>query len=107
MAGENDSERIDESKVRAIAHLARMDLTDAEAATFSKQFTDIIAYFHLLDDAQVEDVPPAYLLTIREGAMRTDEPQPGIDREEFLEQAPVREGDQIKVAPVLNADDEE
>jgi aspartyl-tRNA(Asn)/glutamyl-tRNA(Gln) amidotransferase subunit C len=107
MAEETTSVRIDEETVRAIARLARMDLTPNEVASFSKQFTDIIRYFHLLDDAQVDDVLPAYLLTIREGEMRPDVTQPGIEREEFLAQAPVREGNQIKVAPVLNAEDEE
>jgi aspartyl-tRNA(Asn)/glutamyl-tRNA(Gln) amidotransferase subunit C len=106
MAEDTTSERIDESKVREIAKLARMDLTDTEVASFSKQFNDIIAYFRLLD-AKVDDVPPAYLLTIHEGDMRPDVTQPGIEREEFLAQAPVREGNEIKVAPVLNAEDEE
>jgi len=43
-------------------------------------------------------------LTIREGEMRADVPAPGIDREDFLSQAPVREGNQVLVAPVLNAE---
>lgn len=100
------SDRIDEKKVREIAVLARMDLTEAEVALFPQQFTAIIEYFHLLDDADVHDVPPAYLLEVREGPLRADEPRPGMDREEFLSQAPVRVGDQIKVAPVLKDDSE-
>jgi aspartyl-tRNA(Asn)/glutamyl-tRNA(Gln) amidotransferase subunit C len=106
MVEEIASDRIDEAKVRAIAKLARMDLTESEVASFSQQFTAIIEYFHLLDDADVHDVLPAYLLEIREGLMRPDEPRPGMDREEFLSQAPVRVGHQIKVAPVLKEDSE-
>ncbi len=99
------SDRIDETKVRAIAELARLALTDTEVASFSQQFTAIIEYFHLLDDASVADVPPAYLLNVREDTMRADEPGTCIDREEFLSQAPVRAGERIKVAPVINAED--
>lgn len=95
---------LDETKVRKIAELARLHLTDAETASFTRQFASIIEYFHLLDDAAVEGVVPAYLLTIREGEMRADVPAPGIDREDFLSQAPVREGNQVLVAPVLNAE---
>lgn len=99
------SERLDEAKVRDIAALARLTLTEAEVASFARQFTSIIEYFHLLDDAAVEGVVPAYLLNVLEGDLRADEPRPGIDREEFLSQAPVRVGERIKVAPVINAED--
>lgn len=98
-------DRIDEARVRAIAELARLALTDAEVASFSQQFTRIIEYFHLLDDADVADVVPAYLLAIREGDLRADVPGACIPREEFLAQAPVRVENRVKVAPVINAED--
>lgn len=92
---------IDIETVRHIAHLARLAITDDEAALFSKQMTTIIEYFNQLGEVDVADVPPANLLQRRTDHLRDDEEQPSVDREEFLSGAPARQKEFVKIAPVF------
>src|SRR5947209_8598687 len=95
---------IDPDRVRHIAHLARLHLSDAEVQSFSKQLTELIGYFNTLGEVNVEGVPPANLLSIRSGEMRPDEPQPSLARDEFLAGAPVRDGNFVRVPPVFGSE---
>jgi aspartyl-tRNA(Asn)/glutamyl-tRNA(Gln) amidotransferase subunit C len=46
-----------EIDVRYVADLARLDLTDAEAATFQKQLSSILGYVAQLEKVDVSGVP--------------------------------------------------
>jgi aspartyl-tRNA(Asn)/glutamyl-tRNA(Gln) amidotransferase subunit C len=104
MSGDARIEAIDTERVRHIAELARLQLTEAEIESFSNQLTELIGYFNRLGEVDVSDTPPANLLQVREGEMRADEPQPCLDRDEVLAQAPAREGNFFRVAPVFGSE---
>ena len=50
---------IDTDMVRHVAYLVRLGILEEEAQAFSHQFTAIIDYFHLLNEVNTDDVPPA------------------------------------------------
>lgn len=88
-------------QVRHIARLARLGLTDEDVEKFSHQLSDILDYFERLESIDTSDVPPtAYPLDLH-NVMRDDEPDPGFDLEEALQNAPDRHGDYFRVRRVL------
>ena len=89
-------------EVRHIAHLARLGLTDEDAARFQHQLSDILDYFEQLAAVDTEGVPPtAYPLPLH-NIMRADEPEPPSDSEAMLKNAPRREADYFRVRAVLD-----
>mgnify|MGYP000501120023 CR=1 FL=1 len=50
--------RLDKEYVKRLANLARLKLTEEEAEKFSKQLTEILSFFKMLDDLNLDAVPP-------------------------------------------------
>jgi len=94
--------KIDVDMVKHAAFLVRLGISDAEAQSFSKQFTSIIDYFHLLNEVDTTTTPSAAQLTQVENVMREDEITPSMPREEFLQNVPRREGGFVKVPIVAD-----
>jgi aspartyl-tRNA(Asn)/glutamyl-tRNA(Gln) amidotransferase subunit C len=101
-----DDRRIDPEHVRHIAFLTRLALTEAEVQTFSEQLSTIIDYFDLLGEADIEGVPPAHQPQMARGALREDDVRPSMARDDFLENAPQREGPYVKVSVVSDVGDD-
>lgn len=87
--------------VRHIALLARVRLTDAELEQMRAQLTDILAHFQSLADVDTEGVEPTGHSTDAHSVMRDDDPGPSLTREQVLANAPMQEGEFIRVKPVM------
>jgi aspartyl-tRNA(Asn)/glutamyl-tRNA(Gln) amidotransferase subunit C len=93
---------IDATTVRRIAHLARLRLTDAEIVRLTADLSGIVEYVHKLAELNTKHVPPtAHPLAIA-NVFRDDHPQPCVDVEEALQNAPDRHGDFLRVPRVLD-----
>ncbi|WP_435063991.1 Asp-tRNA(Asn)/Glu-tRNA(Gln) amidotransferase subunit GatC [Halobaculum sp. EA56] len=80
------SDAVDPEEVRHVADLARVDLSEEEAAAFAEQFADVLDYFAALDEVPaVEDEPDLV------NVMRADEVRDGLSQEEALANAPESE----------------
>jgi aspartyl-tRNA(Asn)/glutamyl-tRNA(Gln) amidotransferase subunit C len=80
-------------EVRWVAHLARLDLSDAELATMSRQLAAIVGYVDQLQQIDTEGVEPlAHALPIS-NVFRDDEPAPSLPVDEALANAPDRRRD--------------
>src|SRR5262245_5199591 len=90
--------------VDRIAALARLDLTDDERARFATQLTAILAY---ADQVQQVDTSSVAAPAGAPGGsrMRDDVPQPSLDRDQVLSQAPAadRTAGLFKVPRVLGS----
>ncbi|HEY2980639.1 MAG TPA: Asp-tRNA(Asn)/Glu-tRNA(Gln) amidotransferase subunit GatC [Anaerolineales bacterium] len=95
--------KIDAELVKHVAFLVRLGISEEEAQTFSRQFTSILDYFHLLNEVDTSDVTSA-ATTHAENTLREDEVTPSMSREDFLKNAPRREGGFVKVPLVLGDD---
>ncbi len=97
MAGEIDAER-----VRQIARLARLRLSDDEVVLFTGQLGAILEYVRQLDTVPTDGVEPlAHPLPVT-NVLRDDRPAPTLDTEAALRNAPQREGPFFRVPKVLD-----
>jgi len=82
--------KIDESKVRHIALLSRLELTDREVTEFSDQLSAILAYVEQLNQLDTGGVEPtAHPLPLR-NVLRADEADTPLDVDAALANAPQR-----------------
>ena len=97
---------MDKDKVLALAKLARIEISDTEAESLSKEFDAILGYVGEIKKI-ADPSPPSPKLGEGKGGvynvMREDENphESGIYTEKILNEAPDREGDYIRVKKIL------
>jgi aspartyl-tRNA(Asn)/glutamyl-tRNA(Gln) amidotransferase subunit C len=92
---------ISRADVEHVAELARLHLTDAELDRMQDQLSRILEAIAVLRDVDTSHVGPTATVLALENVMRDDEPRDGISREAALANAPLREGDHLRVPLVL------
>jgi aspartyl-tRNA(Asn)/glutamyl-tRNA(Gln) amidotransferase subunit C len=83
------SQKTSDIDISYVAYLARLQLTEVEAARFSAQLKDILKYVEKLNELDVTNVEP--ILTRVAGlsnVLRKDEVQPSIASADVLRNAP-------------------
>ena len=95
------SENADRMDVRYVAGLARMALSDAEAAELQGQLDDILAFVGQLKELEVSAVAATDVATDARNAWREDEPVAGLEREAVLANAPLARHNQFVVPKVV------
>ena len=89
-------------QVRWVAHLARLELSDAELATLTPQLSASVDYVNQLQQVNTDGVEPlAHALDIA-NVFRADEPAPSLPVDTALANAPQRRGDFYAVPAVLD-----
>ena len=63
---------IDNELIRHVADVARLELTDAEIATFQPQLKEILEAFSKLDEVQADDLKPSFHPVELKNALRED-----------------------------------
>lgn len=89
-------------RVEHIAELAKLGLTEAEAAMFQQQLSEILAYAERLQELDTSDVPPMTQVGGFDTVMREDEVTPSLSQEQVVANAPDHEGGYIKIKPILS-----
>jgi aspartyl-tRNA(Asn)/glutamyl-tRNA(Gln) amidotransferase subunit C len=93
--------RISPADVAHVAKLARLDITEAELATFTEQLAAVLDHAADVEALDTAGVPPtAHPLPLR-NVFRADVPVPSLDRDEVLSQAPDVEDDRFRVPRIL------
>lgn len=87
--------------IAKVARLARIGLTDDELARYGDQLQGILEHAALVQALPTEGVPPTAHPLPMVNALRADEIEPTLDREEVLAQAPGRDGPYFRVPPFL------
>jgi aspartyl-tRNA(Asn)/glutamyl-tRNA(Gln) amidotransferase subunit C len=89
-------------QVRWVAHLARLELSDAELEMMARQLSSIIDYVTQLGQVDTENVDPlAHPLPIQ-NVFREDAPVPSLPVDAALANAPDRRGNFYGVPAVLD-----
>jgi len=91
----------DHIDVRYVAGLARLELTDAECATFQPQLDAILTYAETLSQLDVEGIEPTAHPVPVYDVMREDTPGESLPVEEVLKNAPEQAQGQIRVPKVI------
>jgi aspartyl-tRNA(Asn)/glutamyl-tRNA(Gln) amidotransferase subunit C len=86
-----------------VAHLARLDLTEAERATFAPQLERIVAYVDKLQGLDTEGIEASFQVVGGNvhNVFREDEIGPGLSPDEALANAPQRENGYFRVPRIL------
>ncbi len=95
---------LDREEVKKVAHLARLELTDAEEEQFTIQLRSILDYFDQLAELDTTNVKPTTRAIEVSNITRDDALQPFDDRDRILSGAPDQDGDFFKVPKILNED---
>jgi aspartyl-tRNA(Asn)/glutamyl-tRNA(Gln) amidotransferase subunit C len=80
-------------EVRWVAHLARLDLSDVELETMTRQLSAIVGYVDQLRQVNTEGVEPLSHALAVHNVFRDDEPAPSLPVDEALRNAPDRRSD--------------
>ena len=92
---------IDESHVRKVAKLSRLELTEAEIEEFTDQLSAILDYVEKMNELDTDNVEPlAHCLPIS-NVLREDRAKESLGTEKALVNAPQRDGNFFKVPKIL------
>ncbi|HIP73778.1 MAG TPA: Asp-tRNA(Asn)/Glu-tRNA(Gln) amidotransferase subunit GatC, partial [Anaerolineae bacterium] len=72
------------SDVEKIAHLARLELTEAEKALYQRQLSAILHYAERLNELDLEGVPPTAHAISQQNVMREDVVESLLPMEDVL-----------------------
>jgi aspartyl-tRNA synthetase len=97
----SDSEKISPDRVKHIAKLARLKLTDSEVLLYQKDLNSILEYVETLRDLDAENVRPMSHVIPMKNVWREDKPGKAGKPEEILSNAPAREKDFFKVPKII------
>ncbi|WP_254563313.1 Asp-tRNA(Asn)/Glu-tRNA(Gln) amidotransferase subunit GatC [Oscillatoria sp. HE19RPO] len=92
---------IDREQIRKVAHLARLELTEAEEEQFTTQVGSILEYFEQLSELNTENIKPTTRAIDVSNVTRPDELQPFTDLQSIMAAAPDVEGEYFKVPKIL------
>ncbi|MFL5242992.1 MAG: Asp-tRNA(Asn)/Glu-tRNA(Gln) amidotransferase subunit GatC [Gemmataceae bacterium] len=87
---------------RWVAQLARLQLSDADLETMTRQLAAIVDYVNQLKQVNTDGVEPLYHALPIHNVFREDEPRPSLPSDEALANAPDRRGDFYGVPAVLD-----
>ncbi|HEX3082429.1 MAG TPA: Asp-tRNA(Asn)/Glu-tRNA(Gln) amidotransferase subunit GatC [Candidatus Saccharimonadia bacterium] len=94
--------KIGVTEVQRIAKLARIGLTDDEAARMAVEIESIVTFVEQLQAVDIKDVAPTDQVTGLVDVWREDEVHQSLSREALLANAPVQKDGYIVVKRVLN-----
>ncbi len=94
--------KIDETQVRKVAMLSRLDLSESEIKEFTGQLSAILEYVEKMDELDTANVKPlAHCLPVS-NCFREDVVKESLGTESVLANAPQRDGDYFKVPKILD-----
>ena len=94
-------QRLTTDDVRHIALLARIGMTDEEIERMRDQLSNILENFDILTNVDTEGVEPTGHSVNLTSVMREDKSRESLSRDDVLGNAPLVEGDRIRVRAVL------
>ena len=89
--------KIDLETVRRIAHLARLEFSEAEEQEMMKSLSEILNWMEKLREVDTDGVEPLTHMSDRENALREDITEPTLSHEDALENAPAKDSDYFRV----------
>lgn len=92
---------LDNETIVKIAHLARLEVTEAEKGPLLKDMNNILHFMEKLNELDTSDVEPLIYLTDEINVMREDLVKQEITSENALLNAPLSDGTYFKVAKVI------
>jgi len=92
---------VDLELVQHVGKLSRIELTDEQVETFSRQIASILEYFDKLQELDTANVEPMAHAVEVHNVFADDSPGASLTPEQALANAPQRDGDFFKVPKVI------
>lgn len=92
---------ITREEVEHVAHLARLEFSEAEKGKFTSQLNNILLYIDKLNQVDTAGVEPMTHAIAQKNAFRHDEVKESLSREIALANAPDVKGDFFRVPRVI------
>jgi len=88
--------------VRAIADLARLELSDEDVARYQRQLSAILDYFQKLEELDTSHIDPTSSVLPLTNVMRADVAGAALSVDDVVANAPDSDGEQFRVRAVLD-----
>jgi aspartyl-tRNA(Asn)/glutamyl-tRNA(Gln) amidotransferase subunit C len=93
--------KITRREVEHVARLARLELTEDEKETMTRQLDSILGYMEKLNELDTSQVEPTSHVIPMVNVMREDEVRPSLSPEDALANAPDREDAFFRVPRII------
>jgi len=93
--------KITKEEVAYVAHLARLEFSEAEKEMFTGQLNDILLYMDKLNEVDTAGVEPLSHAISLSNAFREDEVRESLSQERSLANAPDPRGEFFRVPKVI------
>jgi aspartyl-tRNA(Asn)/glutamyl-tRNA(Gln) amidotransferase subunit C len=94
-------QQLSHDTVRGIAELAKLDLTDAEVATYAQQLTGILGYFEMLQQLDTSAIGATNSVLPLTNVLRPDVAGAPLPPTDVVANAPAAQDNQFVVSAVL------
>ena len=88
--------------VRAIADLARLELSEDDVIRYQRQMSDILGYFQKLEELDTSHIDPTSSVLPLTNVMREDKATSALSVDDAVSNAPDTDGEQFRVSAVLD-----
>ncbi|MCP4425720.1 MAG: Asp-tRNA(Asn)/Glu-tRNA(Gln) amidotransferase subunit GatC [Chloroflexi bacterium] len=94
--------KLTRADVEKIAHLARLQLSEEEKEAYLGQLTAVLDYAAVLNELDLEGVPPSPHAVAQQNIMRDDVIEPSLPIEDTFHNAPQQANNQFLIQSVLD-----
>lgn len=91
-------------EVRAIADLARLELSDEDVRLYQRQLSAILGYFQKLEELDTSHIDPTSSVLPLTNVLRPDLAGQALPLADVVANAPDSDGEQFRVRAVLDGD---
>ena len=92
---------ISRHEVERVAFLARLEISEAEKETFSKQLSQILTYVEQLRQFDTKGIEPTATVLGQVNVFREDVVRPSLSADKALANAPEREAEGFSVPRII------
>lgn len=93
--------KIDQTSIKKIAHLARLEFDENSAEKMSKDMSQILDWVEKLNEINTDAVEPLTTMSSETNVMREDKIGNHLPHEAGLKNAPKRDSDYFRVPKVM------
>lgn len=93
--------KITDEKIEQLAHLSRLEFSDAEKSRIKTDLENILVFCEKLNEVDTEGVEPLVYMTDTRNHVREDVVEQLVSREDILKNAPAKDSDYFLVPKVI------
>lgn len=94
--------KLTKDRVKHVAHLAGLTLSEKEVIKFQKQLSDVLDYVAQLNKVDTSKVEPTSQVTELENVFRDDKTTPSLSQEEVLSGAKKKHNNFFKIKGIFD-----